>query len=52
MVENLFDRKINIFQSHGGWEFDNVSLKLHLQNYGIVFQKSCSRTPEQNEVAE
>lgn len=52
IVENLFDRKIKYFQSDGGLEFDNSSLKSHLENCGISFQKSCPHTQAQNGVAE
>ncbi|CAH9105365.1 unnamed protein product, partial [Cuscuta europaea] len=52
MVENLLDRKIKIFQSDGGGEFDNFSMRNIFTNRGIIFQKSCPKTPQQNGVAE
>ena len=48
----MFDRKIKIFQSDGGKEFDNDSLKDPFIQNGIYFRKSCPKTPEQNGVAQ
>ena len=47
MVEKLFDKKIQICQSDGGKEYDNIHLLTHFQRHGIVIQKSCPHTPEQ-----
>ncbi|CAH9114096.1 unnamed protein product [Cuscuta europaea] len=52
MIENLLDRKIKIFQSDGGGEFDNFNLRFFLKANDIIFQKSCPETPQQNGVAE
>ncbi|CAH9137975.1 unnamed protein product [Cuscuta epithymum] len=52
MAENLLDRKIKIFQSDGGGEFDNFQMRQFFNESGIIFQKSCPETPQQNGVAE
>ncbi|CAH9137156.1 unnamed protein product, partial [Cuscuta epithymum] len=52
LVENLFDRKIKVFQSDGGGEFDNIIFNNHFLKSGILFRKSCPDTPAQNGVAE
>ena len=51
-VENQFDRRIKVFQSDGGGEFQSRSFKNYLAKCGILHQISCPHTPEQNGVAE
>ena len=50
-MENQFSRKIKIFQSDGGGEFQSTDLIQHLAKCGIQRQLSCPGTPEQNGVA-
>lgn len=50
MVELQFNTKIKTVQSDGGGEFQTISK--YLQNQGIIHQKSCPHTPEQNGTAE
>ena len=45
-VENLFERKIKIFQSDGGGEFTSIAFENHLSNHGIYHQFSCPHTPQ------
>lgn len=52
MVERQFERKIKIFQSDGGGEFQKSEFLMHLSENGIVHQMSCPKTPEQNGVVE
>ena len=52
LVENQFPRKIKIFQSNGGGEFQSAKLIEHLEQCGIQRQVSCPSTPEQNGIAE
>lgn len=52
LVENQFSRKIKIFQSDGGGEFQSAKFIEHLEQCGIQRQVSCPSTPEQNGVAE
>uniref|UniRef100_A0A2N9FTN5 Integrase catalytic domain-containing protein n=1 Tax=Fagus sylvatica TaxID=28930 RepID=A0A2N9FTN5_FAGSY len=52
MVENQFERKIQIFQCDGGGEFSLQAFLTHLNMCGIVQHVSCPGTPEQNGVAE
>ena len=51
-VEKQLDKKITIFQSDGGGEFNSTAFIKHLENCGITRQISCPYTPEQNGVAE
>lgn len=39
------------FQSDGGDKFNSLALKNHLTRHGIMYQMSCSGTPDQNGVA-
>lgn len=52
LVKNLFNNKIQIFQSDESVEFDNKFMLLHFSNSGVSFRKSCPDTPLQNNVAE
>ena len=52
MVENQFERKIQIFQSDGGGEFVNTEFVSHLAQCGIKHYLCCPHTPEQNGLAE
>ena len=52
LVENQFERKIQILQTDGGGEFVNNQFTSHLTNCGIKHYLSCPHTPEQNGLAE
>jgi len=41
-----------MFQSDGGYEFDNSSMLNWFTQHGIYFCKSCPDTQQQNRVAE
>ncbi|CAA0817787.1 cysteine-rich RLK (RECEPTOR-like protein kinase) 8, partial [Striga hermonthica] len=49
-IENLYSKRIKIFQSDGGGEF--VGMSKFLSENGIKHQISCPYTPEQNGLAE
>ena len=51
-VNTQFSSKIKILQSDGGGEYTSHKLKLFFHAKGIVHQKSCPYTPEQNGLAE
>lgn len=51
-LQTQFDKKIRIFQSDGGREFNAKSFKSYLLENGIHHQMSCRKTPEQNGLAE
>jgi hypothetical protein len=46
MVERQFARKVKIFRSDNGTEF--TCLKSYFFDQGIIFQTSCTGTPQQN----
>ena len=50
-IETQFDKKIYVFQSDGGGEFDNAFTN-YLKTHGIKHQLSCPRKPEQNGLVE
>lgn len=52
LVENQTDRKMKIFRSDGGGEFDNKQFTDLFAREGIVHQKTAPYTPEQNGLSE
>lgn len=52
LVENQTDKKIKIFRSDGGGEFDNKHFMDLFEKEGIVHQKTAPYTPEQNGLSE
>ena len=52
LVENQLERRIKIFQSDGGGEFQSIKFQNHLSKCGILQQVSCPGTLEQNGVVE
>ncbi|RVX11445.1 Retrovirus-related Pol polyprotein from transposon TNT 1-94 [Vitis vinifera] len=52
LVENQLERRIKIFQSDGGGEFQSIKFQNHLSKCGILQQVSCLGTPEQNGIVE
>lgn len=52
LIENQLSSPIQILRTDGGGEFVNHNLKSYLESNGILHQKSCAHTPEQNDVAE
>ena len=52
LVENQFNTFVKILRTNGGGEFSTKLLAKFLQTKGILHQKSCSYTPEQNGVVE
>lgn len=47
-VQNQFSTTIKVFRSDNGSEFLNVSLSNILSSLGIIHQRSCVYTPQQN----
>lgn len=52
LVENQCSSKIKILRSDNGTEYVNNQFLKFLKQHGIVHQKTCPYTPEQNGVAE
>lgn len=52
LIENQFNYKIRILRTDGGTEYLNNNLSTFLQAQGILHQRSCPYTPDQNGVAE
>jgi transposase InsO family protein len=52
LVETQFFAKIKILQSDSGGEYMSNEFQFFLQSHGIISQRSCSFTPQQNGVAE
>ncbi|XP_074336327.1 uncharacterized protein LOC141673476 [Apium graveolens] len=51
-VSKQFSCSIKAFRSDNGSEFINTKLQTHLASLGIIHQKSCTYTPQQNGVVE
>lgn len=51
-VENQFNTHIQIIRSDNGLEFTNIEANQFFQSKGIIHQKSCPYTPQQNGVVE
>ena len=52
MIKNQFQTSIKILRTDNGSEYINVVLGEFLSSNGIIHQKSCVDTPQQNGVAE
>lgn len=52
MIERQFGAKVKCIQSDNGSEFRTQELMSHYENEGIIFQTSCTDTPQQNGVVE
>ncbi|KAI5352943.1 hypothetical protein L3X38_005835 [Prunus dulcis] len=52
MVEIQFHARIQVFRFDNGGEFLNHDLNQFFQDHGIIHQRSCPYTPQQNEVVE
>ncbi|KAJ0868825.1 putative RNA-directed DNA polymerase [Helianthus annuus] len=52
MIQTQFKTNIQILRSDNGGEFINDSMKQFCQNKGIIHQKTCPHTPEQNGTVE
>jgi len=52
LVETQFSAKIKILQSDSGGEYMSNEFQFFLQSHGIISQRSCPFTPQQNGVAE
>ncbi|KAH0674692.1 hypothetical protein KY284_014877 [Solanum tuberosum] len=52
MVETQFDTSLKTIRSDNGLEFINNEATLYFQSKGIIHQKSCPYTPQQNGVVE
>ena len=52
LIETQFSAKIRILQSDSGGEYTSNEFQSFLQNHGIISQRSCPSTPQQNGVAE
>ena len=52
MIENQLQTKISILRSNNGTEYFNKVLETISNEKGILYQSSCSDTPEHNGIAE
>jgi hypothetical protein len=52
MIKNQFESKIKILRTDSGGEYLSNEFKQFLENEGILHQKSCPRTPQQNGISE
>ncbi|XP_019225026.1 PREDICTED: uncharacterized protein LOC109206644 [Nicotiana attenuata] len=52
LVQNQFNRTIKAFRSDNGGEFLNNECNALFQNYGIMHQRTCVYTPQQNGIVE
>lgn len=52
MVETQTERKIKVFRSDNGTEYESNEMKAIYSKAGIIHQNTCTYTPEQNGVAE
>jgi hypothetical protein len=52
MVHNQFSAKLWILRSDNGGEYVNNNFSTFFQRNGILYELSCSQTPQQNRVAE
>jgi hypothetical protein len=52
MVQHQFSAKVKILRSGNGGEFVNRHFRAYFQNHGLIHEKSCPQTPQENEVAE
>ncbi|CAL9029135.1 unnamed protein product [Prunus brigantina] len=52
MVETQFHVRIQVLRSDNGGEFLSHDFNQFLQDHGIIHQRSCPYTPQQNGVAE
>ena len=52
LVENQIGKKIKVLRTDNGLEFCSKEFEKYLQNAGIIHQKTCSYTPEQNGLCE
>lgn len=50
LVERQYNKQVKIIRSDNGTEF--ISLSSYFRSHGIVFQTSCTGTPQQNERVE
>lgn len=52
LIENQFNIRIKIIRSDNGLEFTNTKANLFFQSKGIVHQRTCPYTPQQNGIVE
>lgn len=52
MVQNQFGRTMKVLRTDQGGEFMSAKFNQMLDNYGILHQKSCVYTPQQNGIVE
>ena len=52
VVQTQFKKAIKILKSNSGGEFMSHDFSAFLSDKGILHQKSCLHTPQQNEIAE
>lgn len=50
LVERQFNKQVKIFRSDNGTEF--ICMRKYFLDHGIIFQTSCTGTPQQNERVE
>jgi hypothetical protein len=52
MIKNQFNSNIKIFRSDSGGEYLSNQFKVYLEDHGVIHQRSCPKTPQQNGLAE
>lgn len=52
MAQTQFDKKIKVIRSDNGTEFVNKKMTKFLSSMGVLHQKSCVYTPQQNDIVE
>ena len=52
LIKTQFSAKLKILQSDSGGEYMSNEFQFFLQSHGIISQRSCPFTPQQNRVAE
>lgn len=52
MIKNQFERCVKVFRSDNGGEFLNSTCHDFFVMHGIIYQRSCPHTPQQNRVVE
>ena len=52
MIETQYNAKVRVLRSDNGGEYQSSDLQKYLEEHGIIYQTTCSNTPQQNGVAE
>jgi len=52
MIQNQYSAKVRILWTDNGGEYMNRDFHEYFQRTGLLYESSCSQTPQQNGVAE